>query len=133
MFKQKKSEAGLVVVLIIIVIVFFLGWLINISQRECKSNKDCGSESYCGSDFSCHTYPTIQKTVVQYNLVGPSVIIGIAIIIAAIIFNWGKIIVKEEAPQVVEAQTNYISVKAPEEVEETGEPYYKSDGNVKTP
>ena len=131
-FLHKKSEAGLVAVLIIIIIVFFFGWLINISQRECKSNRDCGSEAYCGSDFSCHTYPTIQKTVIQYNLFWPAVVIGIAIITTAMIFNWSKIRAKE----IVEEQKTTIAkaiVEEPQEVEEIVEPYYKSNNNIKTP
>ena len=126
--KNKKSEAGLVAVLIIIIIVFFFGWLINIGQRECKSNRDCGSEAYCGSDFSCHTYPTIQKTVIQYNLFWPAVIIGIAIIITAIIFNLDKLRTRE----FVEEQKETVA-EEPQEVEEIVEPYYKSNNNVKTP
>ena len=102
----KKSETGLVVILILVIVVFFFGWLINISQRECKSNRDCGSEAYCGSDFSCHPFPTIQKTVVQYNLVTPSIIIGIAIIIATVIFNWKKIRAKESEEVVEEYKSN---------------------------
>ncbi len=88
---KRKADGGLTIILIVVIVMVFLGWLVNLSQRECKSNKDCNSESYCGSDFSCHSYPTIQKTVVQYNFVWPSVIIGIAIVIAAIIFRWKNI------------------------------------------
>ena len=124
----KKSEAGLVTVLIIIIIIFFIGWLVNIGQRECKTNRDCGSEYYCGSDFSCHTYPTIQKTVIQYNLFWPAVVIGIAIITTALIFNLGKI----RSKQAVEERKETAS-EEPQEVEEIVEPYYKSNNNVKTP
>ena len=133
----KKSEAGLTILLVIIVIVLFLGWLINLSQRECKSNRDCGSEAYCGSDFSCHSYPTIQKTVVQYNLFWPALIIGLAIVIAAIIFKWDKIMSKE-----IKQKENFVKEekidenlklsKESKEVEEISEPYYKSN-NLKTP
>ena len=126
----KKADGGLTLIIVAIVIVLFLGWIINLSQRECKSNKDCGSEAYCGSDFSCHTYPTINKTVVQYNFLIPSVIIGIAIIIVAVIFNWSKIKQKEEKV----AQKNNDAKMAgekPKEAEETTEPYYKSDSNIK--
>ena len=132
MIKYKKSEAGIAAVLIIIIIVFFFGWLINIGQRECKSNRDCGSEAYCGSDFSCHTYPTIQKTIIQYNLFWPAVIIGIAIIITAIVFNWGKIRAKEFTEEQKATLAKAI-VEEPQEVEEIAEPYYKSNNNVKTP
>ncbi len=87
----RKAEAGLTIILVLVIVFVFLGWLFNVSQRECKSNKDCSSESYCGSDFSCHPYPNIQKTVVQDSFVWPSVIIGIAIIIAAIILKWNNL------------------------------------------
>jgi len=126
---SRRSEAGLVIVLVLIVGLFFFGWLINLSQRECKSNKDCGSEAYCGSDYSCHTYPTIQKTVVQYSLLMPSVILGIAIIAAAMIFRWGKIKNKEEPKAVLKEEV----IAAPKEVSEISEPYYKSENKVRTP
>ena len=126
MGEGKRAEAGLVIILVLIIVLFFFGWLINIGQRECKTNKDCGSESYCGSDFACQTYPTIQKTVIQYNLFWPAVIIGIAIVIAAMIF---KEINFRQKPEVVEKTI----AKEPEEVEEIVEPYYKSSNNVKTP
>ncbi|MBI4452214.1 hypothetical protein HY637_02185 [Candidatus Woesearchaeota archaeon] len=84
---SNKADAGLTILLVVIIAIFFIWWLININQRECRSNKDCDSESYCGSDFSCHQYPNIQKTVVEYNLVIPSLIIGVAIIAAAVIIK----------------------------------------------
>ena len=87
----KKSEMALTVILIVIIVVVFLGWLINIGSRECRSNADCGSGFYCGSDFACHQIPTVEKTVVKNNLIVPSIIIGIAIIIAAIVLKWEKI------------------------------------------
>jgi len=128
----KKSEAA-TTLLIIIVIVFFLGWLINVGQRECKSNRDCGSESYCGSDFSCHSYPTIQKTVVKYNLFWPAVIIGVAIIIAAIIYRQYIPIPKEEKKRIVEEEVPKKTETQEQEVENISEPYYKSDSNARTP
>ncbi|MBS3101212.1 hypothetical protein J4204_03695 [Candidatus Woesearchaeota archaeon] len=125
---SKKAEAGLVIILVVIIVLFFFGWLINIGQRECKSNKDCGSEAYCGSDFACHTYPTIQKTVVQYNLFWPALIIGIAIVIAAVMPRLNS---KAKEP---ERFVEKIFVKEPEEVEEIAEPYYKSkNNNARTP
>ncbi|MBI3034790.1 hypothetical protein HYY71_00560 [Candidatus Woesearchaeota archaeon] len=123
---HKKSEVGIVIILIIVIVLFFFGWLINFSQRECRTNRDCNSESYCGSDFACHSYPNIQKTVVQYNFFWPAVIIGIAIVAAAWIFRkwrgkWDKIQFVEKI------------VKVPEEAEAISEPYYKSNGNLRTP
>src|SRR3989338_7453271 len=81
LFKSSRRSEAATTILIVIIVVFFIGWLVNIGQRECRTNKDCGSESYCGSDFACHKYPTIQKTIVQYNLLAPSKIIATAIII----------------------------------------------------
>jgi len=125
----KKSEAA-TTLLVILVIVFSLGWLINVNQRECKRNSDCSSESYCGSDFSCHTYPTIQKTVVQYNLFWPTVVIGIALVLAAWIFKNGEFRFRKEQKQAVEHKAE---AKEPKEAEDISEPYYKSDSNVRTP
>ena len=132
MIRSKKSEAGLTIIVIVIIAVLFVGWIINLSQRECKSNKDCGSEAYCGSDFSCHSYPTIQKTVVQYNFLIPSIIIGLAVVIASIILRWVSIMHKDETKQVVDT-ASIIMEKSPEEVEEISEPYYKSGNNIKMP
>jgi len=92
----RKSEAGLVIIVILLMAFIFIGWLVSLGQRECKSNGDCSSDSYCGSDFACHEYPNIQKTVVQYSLIGPALVIGIAIIIAALILRWKRLNSKED-------------------------------------
>ncbi len=118
MFKNKKAE-GMTAILIIVIIALFLGWLINFNHRECNSNKECGSESYCGSDFSCHQYPTIQKTVVQYNLLWPAVIIGISMMIAAFIFRREKTFPERAVEHNVE--------RIVEEPAEAEEPYYNKD------
>jgi len=86
LFNNKRAEL-VTIILIIIVIVFSLGWLINLGSRECRTNSQCGSGSYCGSDFACHQIPVIEKTIVQNNLLIPSIIIGLAIIIAAIVLK----------------------------------------------
>jgi len=100
LFNNKRSEI-VSIILIIIVIVIALGWLINIGSRECRSNAQCPADNYCGSDFSCHQIPTIEKTIVKNNLIVPSIIIGLAIIIAAIVLRVGKIYPskKNEAPE----------------------------------
>ena len=145
MTNNKKAEAGLVIVLILVIAALFFGWLVNINQRECNHNKDCGSEAYCGSDFSCHNYPTIQKTVVQYNFFWPAVIIAIAILVAAIIFRGEKIrrekvIVEhkvEKAKEESNASERRTRSQLTEEIEEpyykSSEPYYKSSINSKMP
>jgi len=85
--KYRKADGGLTIVLIIVIIVIFLGWLVNLGLKECRNNSDCSSGYYCGSDFSCHQIPLIEKTVVKNNLLAPSLIMGIAIIIAAFILK----------------------------------------------
>lgn len=122
---HKKAEAGLVIVTILIILIFSIGWLINVNQRECRTDNECGSESYCGSDFSCHPYPTIQKTIVQNNFLVPSIVIALAIVLAAIIFRWNKLRPKEE-----KKVEEHIHI---EEVEDISEPYYKSGTGIKTP
>ena len=124
MLFNRKGDAALVIILIIIIVLFFFGWLINVSQRECKTNRDCGTEAYCGSDFSCHSFPIVQKTVVEYNLFWPAVIIGLAVVAAAWIFRQPK----QETNIVVEK-----IVKEPKEASDISEPYYKSDNNIRTP
>ena len=128
--RHKKSEAGIVLILVVIVIILGFGWLVNLSQRECRSNKDCSSDSYCGSDFACHQHPVIQKTVVQYNFVAPSIIIGMAIIIAVVILKWNR---KAEYEHQPEAHEDNIEVKNEKEENEITETYYKSTSNIKTP
>ena len=125
MLKSKKAE-GMTMVLVIIIIALFLGWLINFNHRECNTNKECGSESYCGSDFSCHPYPVVQRTVVQYNLLWPAIILGISIIFAALIFRRERII-----PQKTIVEHRVEKVQEPEEIDE---PYYKNeDSYYKSP
>lgn len=82
-----KKANGAVVVLVIVIILIIMYWIVNLSFRECSSDKDCGADRYCGSDFKCH-----EKIInrVEYNLTGPAAIIGLAIIIAAIILKWRR-------------------------------------------
>lgn len=82
----KRANAG-AIVLLIIVILILIYWIVNLSSRECNSDKDCGTDRYCGSDFKCHD-KIINK--VEYNLMGPAVILGIAIIVGAIILRWKR-------------------------------------------
>src|SRR3989338_3497997 len=86
LLRNKKSEA-LTIILVVIIVAVLIGWLVNFSSRECRSDNDCAEDHYCGSDFSCHEIPVIEKTLVKNNLIIPSVIIGAAIIIAAFIMK----------------------------------------------
>ena len=90
LFRNKKSEV-LTIILVMIIIAALIGWLVNFSSRECRSDNDCADDHYCGSDFACHKIPVIEKTIVKNNLIIPSAIIGAAIIIAALILKSGKI------------------------------------------
>lgn len=93
LFSNKSAE--LLTILIVITFILFAvmgfgGWLIDLSSRECRSDKQCPGDNYCGSDFACHQIPVIEKTIVQNNFVVPSIIIGIAIVLSSIILKSGK-------------------------------------------
>jgi hypothetical protein len=98
-FKFKKADGGLTIVLVIVIIVVFLGWLVNLGSKECRSNSDCSNDFYCGSDFSCHQIPVIEKTVSKNNFVMPSIIISIAIVIAAFILKSDKLRFRRKKPE----------------------------------
>jgi len=89
LLNHKRAEA-ITLIFFVLIIVLFLGWLINFNSKECRSNSDCNSDSYCGSDFSCHQIPTVEKTIVKNNLIVPSIIISIAIILGALILKSSK-------------------------------------------
>ncbi len=90
---NKKADGGLTAIIIILIAVVFIGWLINLGNRECNSNKDCNEDYYCGSDFSCHKIPVIEKTTTinKISITGPLIIISLTLIILAIIWKWDKI------------------------------------------
>jgi len=116
LFNNKRSEIVTIIFLTIIFSAIALFALIDISSRECRSDSQCPADNYCGSDFSCHQIPTIEKTVVKNNLILPSIIIGIAIIIAAIVLRFGKIYPskKNEAPKQPSSEnTNKNLLKIP--------------------
>ena len=85
---NKRADGGLTAIVIIIVVLIFLGWLINIGGKECKTDKDCKENHYCGSDFSCHKHPVIRETVtVQKSYTAPAVILGLALVLTAVILR----------------------------------------------
>lgn len=106
LFDNKRAELA-TITLIILIIIFVLGWLINLGTKECRSNTQCGDGYYCGSDFSCHQIPTIEKTIVKNNLVVPSIIIGIAIIIAAIVLRSAKMPLGKNTQQETDQEKSY--------------------------
>ena len=92
---NKRADGGLTAIVIIVVILVFLSYLVNLSSRQCSSNKDCDDDAYCGSGFACHKIPVIERqtspVIVNRDFSGAAWIIGIAIVIAALFFNWDKI------------------------------------------
>jgi len=105
LLNNKRAELA-TIILIILIIVLGIGWLISLGSRECRSNADCGNGFYCGSDFSCHQLTTIEKTIIKNNLLTPSIIIGIAIIIAAMILRLGKKSFNSEQKETNQEKTN---------------------------
>jgi len=86
----KKADGGITAIIIIIIVLVFIGWLVNIGGRECRTNKDCGKDAYCGSDFACHQVPVIERSAgASYTL--PALIIGLAMIVTAVIIKWDRI------------------------------------------
>ena len=83
-----KSGQGLVLaVVVIIIIIGAITWFASLAKHECEKDTECPSEYYCGVDHKCHAFPVIEKTVIEYNLVLPSIILGVSIIIAAILLR----------------------------------------------
>lgn len=87
MIMNRKADGGLIALVVILIIIIVLGLMINVGNKECRKDSQCSQDHYCGSDFKCHQHPIIEKIVVQKDLVKPSFIIGLAIIIAALIFK----------------------------------------------
>ena len=90
-FNNKRADAVIITLLILSAAIFVIFWIIDFSSKECRSNANCNDGFYCGSDFACHQIPVIEKTLVKNNLIIPSIIIGIAIVIAAIVLKLEKI------------------------------------------
>jgi len=92
---MKKAQVEIATVFIVLLVIVFLGWLVNIGQKECRGNNDCGENSYCGSDFQCHKIPIIEKTstktIVEKHYTAPAIILGLCMIITAIILRWDKL------------------------------------------
>ncbi len=85
-----KRANGVVAVLVVIIIIVVIVWLVGLAGRECSNDSDCGADHYCGSDYSCHEFKVVEKTEVNYSLLGPSFVIGLAIIIGALILRYRR-------------------------------------------
>ena len=93
---MKKGEA-MGVVVIVLVIVVFLAWFINESWKECRSDSDCNN-GICNSNFEC---VSIQQNSGQ-NFNTGALILGVALIIAALIMKWDKIFKKKSSEKTEE-------------------------------
>ena len=104
----KKADGGVTAVIIVVIILIFLGWLVHIGNRECRTNSDCGKDAYCGSDFTCHQIPVIEKSsvIVERHYTVPALIIGIAMIVTAVILRWDKL-KKPKRERIEEGTVNY--------------------------
>jgi hypothetical protein len=85
---NKKGAATLILGIVLIIVI--VGWLINFTGRECSEDNDCPENNYCGSDFDCHKHPVIEKEIAKNNLLAPSIILGLAIVISAVILRYKK-------------------------------------------
>ncbi len=77
-------------IILVLCLIILIVYVMDVSQRECKTNKDCSKNSYCGSDYECHQFPK-EIVVKEYDFLFPSIILGIALIISAYIFKGGRI------------------------------------------
>ncbi len=85
---SKKAAGPVIIALLVIVIVLLVYIVSSRVQRECTKDTDCGDEHYCGSDFKCHEQKIIEKTEIHnYNLLVPSIILALGIILAAIVLR----------------------------------------------
>lgn len=116
----KKADGGFTAVVIILIVIVFLGWLVNMGQRECSSNKECKDKQYCGSDFACHDVPVIEKittpTIIQRDyssLKGPFTVLGLAAIITALILRFKR---NKEEKQEAPAAAGYAAPYTPKPV-----------------
>jgi len=94
MFRGKKGQV--VTAIIVIILILLILWVANAGSRECHTDRNCGKEYYCGSDFRCHEK---EQIVVKSNdLVIPSLILAVALVICAVILrlNWQR---KKKEPE----------------------------------
>lgn len=78
---NKKAN---VLVIVGIIIIVLLAWLIAVASYDCNSDNDCGEGYYCDVKHNCNKVPVIERN----SLEKPALIIGAAIITAALILKW---------------------------------------------
>ena len=90
---NKKADLLLISIFLIVIVMLILMLIDNFTLRGgCRSDVECGENYYCGVDHECHKHPIIEretiKESVSYDLTGPALILGVAIIIGAIVLKW---------------------------------------------
>lgn len=108
----KKGNAWVGIVAIVVVIIIII-WIVSaVTHKECKKDADCPQDSYCTSDFTCHKIPVIERTNItinrEYNFLVPSLILGIAIVIAAFVYRKKE---KAKAPAIDIKANDYAEIK----------------------
>ncbi len=86
MMRGKKANAA-AIILVILIIIILIGWWATVANRECSTDSDCGEGRYCDSGYRCRQVPVIEKTVVIHDYTKAALILGIAIVLAAFIWN----------------------------------------------
>jgi hypothetical protein len=86
---MNRKGIGAVGVVLIVLLGLFVYWLVTtgLDDPQCERDSDCGPGFYCGSDLSCHEFKIIEQTTIEMDLLGPSLVIGLAILAAAVILR----------------------------------------------
>ena len=95
---MKKAEGMLGAIVIVLIVIIFFVWLIGEAQKECRRDSDCNN-GICNSNFEC---VSIQKSNSAQNFNTGALILGVALIIAALIMKWDKIFGKKEKKELEE-------------------------------
>tara|TARA_B100000315_G_C14506521_1_gene554871 strand:- start:270 stop:692 length:423 start_codon:yes stop_codon:yes gene_type:complete len=90
-FLSNKKASTAIIVLSTFLVAIALYLIMSYSSRECNINTDCENDFYCGSDFKCHEMKIVERTVIKNELITPSIILTIGLIITALIANIDKL------------------------------------------
>ena len=77
---------GITIIVLLAIISAFL--IASYISRECNTNPDCNENQYCAYNNKCYSCPNIQPK--YSNLLSSALVLGIAIVIAALILK-GKL------------------------------------------
>ncbi len=83
---ELKVQSGTLIVILIIVSLILISW---VGGWECLNNSDCNSDEVCTVKHTCYKPAIPEKTVyiTETKYAGAAIILGIAIILAAIILS----------------------------------------------